>query len=122
MAYGDNLKSLLVIGVYLKSEGYPNTLYRLRDLQTAGLFKVTEINAPMWQEGTQNRHGFARLTRNFWRAIIAHVIVISRYLNSPRPELIYVPYPSVFVTLLALMAASKGSPMSHRYGRLYFLI
>ena len=40
------------------------------------------------------------VNRNFWRAIIAHVIVISRYLNSPRPELIYVPYPSVFVIFL----------------------
>lgn len=100
MASDNGLKNLLIIGVHLKSEGYPNTLYRLHDLQTSGLFNVTEIYVPIWHEGTQNRHGVGRLTRNLCRAIFAHITVIVRYLACKRPKLIYVPYPAVFVIFL----------------------
>lgn len=91
---------LLVLGVHLKSEGYPNTLYRLRDLEASGLFRVSEINMPMWSEDTQSRHGFPRLTRNLWRAAVAHAAVAIRYLAARRPERVYVPYPAVFVLFL----------------------
>lgn len=100
MARDSAQDSLLVLGVHLKSEGYPNTLYRLRDLESSGLFRVSEINVPMWNERTQNRHGFSRLTRNLWRAVIAHVAITIRYLVARRPERIYVPYPAVFVLLM----------------------
>lgn len=100
MAHADNQNSLLVLGVHLKSEGYPNTLYRLRDLEASGLFKMSEINVPMWSESTQRRHGISRLTRNFWRAVIAHIAVTIRYLAARCPERIYVPYPAVFVLFL----------------------
>lgn len=100
MACGNFRPNLLVMGVHLKSEGYPNTLYRLRDLEASGLFRLSEINVPMWNEGTQNRHGFSRLTRNVWRAIIAHIMVMIRYLAAKCPERVYVPYPAVFVLFL----------------------
>jgi glycosyltransferase involved in cell wall biosynthesis len=100
MAHADTQTSLLVLGVHLKSEGYPNTLYRLRDLEASGLFRLSEINVPMWNESTQSRHGFSRLTRNSWRAIIAHIMVMIRYLAARHPERVYVPYPSVFVLFL----------------------
>lgn len=100
MAHADTQNSLLVLGVHLKSEGYPNTLHRLRDLQASGLFQMSEINVPMWDESTQNRHGHSRLTRNVWRAIIAHIIVTARYLAARCPEQVYVPYPAVFVLFL----------------------
>lgn len=100
MAHADTQNSLLVIGVHLKSEGYPNTLYRLRDLEASGLFQMSEINVPMWSENSQNRHGLSRLTRNGWRAIIAHIMVMIRYLAAKYPQRVYVPYPSVFVLFL----------------------
>ncbi|OFZ67450.1 MAG: hypothetical protein A2V79_06180 [Betaproteobacteria bacterium RBG_16_56_24] len=106
MDHADSQNSLLILGVHLKSEGYPNTLYRLRDLESSGLFQMSEINVPMWSGGTQDRRGFSRLTRNFWRAVIAHIIVTIRYLAARRPERVYVPYPSVFVLfLLSLLPA-----------------
>lgn len=102
---------LLVLGVHLKSEGYPNTLYRLQDLEASGLFQMVEINAPMWNEGTQNRHGFSRLTRNVWRAVIAHIAVIARYLAAAkRAERIYVPYPGVFVLFLLSCLPARHRP------------
>lgn len=102
--------TLLVMGVHLKSEGYPNTLYRLRDLEASGLFRVSEINVPMWSESTQNRHGFSRLTRNAWRTAIAHVAVALRYLATKRPERAYVPYPAVFVLFLLSWLPSRRRP------------
>lgn len=100
MAHANTQNSLLVLGVHLKSEGYPNTLYRLRDLEASGLFQMSEINVPMWNESTQNRHGFSRLTRNLWRTVIAHIAVTIRYLAARCPERVYVPYPAVFVLFL----------------------
>lgn len=110
MAHTEARHSLLVLGVYLKSEGYPNTLYRLRDLEASSLFQVSEINVPMWNEKTQNRHGFSRLTRNFWRAVIAHISITIRYLVARRPELVYVPYPAVFVLFLLSWLPSGCRP------------
>lgn len=100
MAHTDARHSLLVLGVHLKSEGYPNTLYRLRDLEASNLFRMVEINVPMWKEKSQNRHGFSRLTRNIWRAVIAHISIMIRYLAARCPERVYVPYPAVFVLFL----------------------
>lgn len=100
MARANTRNSLLVLGVHLKSEGYPNTLYRLRDLEASGRFQMSEINVPMWHESTQNRRGFSRLTRNLWQAVIAHIAVTIRYLAVRRPERVYVPYPAVFVLFL----------------------
>lgn len=100
MVYADTSHDLLVLGVHLKSEGYPNTLYRLHDLEASGLFKISEINAPMWQEKTQERHGAFRHTRSAWRATVAHIIVMLRYLIAAYHERAYVPYPAVFVLFL----------------------
>lgn len=91
---------LLVLGVHLKSEGYPNTLHRLHDLFASGVFRVTELSMSMWTESTQRVHGRRRLTRNLWRAIVAHIIVAARYLRRPRPPLVYVPYPSVLILFI----------------------
>lgn len=91
---------LLVLGVHLKSEGYPNTLYRLSDLQSSGQFQMTEINAPMWHESSQGRRGISRIGRNLGRAIAAHGTVLLRYLAAGRRARVYVPYPAVFVLLL----------------------
>lgn len=111
MAHANTQKSLLVLGVHLKSEGYPNTLYRLRDLEASGLFQMTEINISMWSKGTQNRHGVSRLTRNIWQAVIAHIVVIARYLvTHKRPERMYVPYPGVFVLFLLSCLPARLRP------------
>jgi len=111
MDYADTKKDLLILGVHLKTEGYPNTLYRLQDLQSSGLFRIAEINVPMWDESTQNRHGFSRLTRNIWRAVVAHIAVVIHYLIAyKRPACVYVPYPSVFVLFFLSCLPQKYRP------------
>ena len=93
-------KKLLVLGVHLKSEAYPNTLYRLNDMVSSGLFEIEEINVPMWTHSTQNQHGVSRLTRNLWQAMSSHIAVISRYLVRKHAPRVYIPYPSVFVLFM----------------------
>ena len=104
---------LLVLGVHLKSEGYPNTLYRLQDLEASGVFQMVEINVPMWDESTQNRHGLSRLSRNILRAVIAHIAIVARYLAAAkRRERVYVPYPGVFVLFLLSCLPARLRPQS----------
>jgi len=110
MACADTPPGLMVLGVHLKSEGYPNTLYRLQDLEASGRFQTLEINVPMWSESTQHRHGFARLSRSLGRAVFAHLAVMARYLAAKRPERIYVPYPSVFVLFLLSCLPARLRP------------
>lgn len=95
----DATADLLVVGVHLKSEAYPNTLFRLQELKRSGLLRVREINRPLWRESTQHRHGRSRMTRNMLRATAAHLAVCLRYLFAKRPAIAYVPYPAVFVLL-----------------------
>lgn len=101
---------LLVLGVHLKSEGYPNTLYRLIDLEASELFHMVEINVPMWHEDTQDRRGISRISRNLGRAIFAHIAVLCRYLATKCPDRVYVPYPAVFVLLLLSWLPKKLRP------------
>jgi glycosyltransferase involved in cell wall biosynthesis len=111
MSPANKQTSLLVLGVHLKSEGYPNTLYRLRDLEMSGLFRILEINVPMWKKVSHNRHGYSRLTRKLLQAVFAHSAVVFRYLAvKNRPERVYVPYPGVFVLFLLSYLPARLRP------------
>lgn len=111
MASANNQNNLLVLGVHLKSEGYPNTLYRLHDLEASSLFRMTEINVPMQFEGTHNLHGLPRLIRTIWQTLFAHIAIMARYLaTANRPDRIYVPYPSVFVLFLLSFLPARHRP------------
>lgn len=85
------------MGVHLDSEGYPNTRYRLRDIRGDDSFQLSEINVPMWTDGTQSRTDLFRLGRSAGRALFAHAAVICRFLFSKKPDRIYIPYPAVFL-------------------------
>ncbi|MBI2313369.1 MAG: glycosyltransferase [Betaproteobacteria bacterium] len=101
---------MLILGVHLKSEGYPNVLYRLRDLQAASECRVAEINVPMWTAGTQGSQGLRRVFRNAWRAVFAPVAVIARFLAAPRPQRAYLPYPAVPVLALLSLLPKRLRP------------
>jgi len=91
---------LLVLGVHLDSEGYPNVRYRIRDLEKSRWCELTEINVPMWREGIQLKHSKTRLVSGLFRAIFAHLSVAIKYVTRERgAALVYIPYPSVFIGL-----------------------
>lgn len=91
---------LLVLGVHLDSEGYPNVRYRIQDFRKVPWLKTTEINVPMWKMAVQPRHGKRRFIPGLFRAAYAHLAVTVKYLLHGRSALVYVPYPSVFMGLI----------------------
>ena len=108
MGRTENQTDLLVLGVHMRSEGYPNTLYRLEDLEASGLFRTIEINVPMLTVVGKNRHRLIDRLAWLWRILSAHLLVLSRYLTSTYPRLVYIPYPAVFVLfLLSLLPKSR---------------
>ncbi len=92
------IERLLVLGVHLKSEGYPNVLYRLQSLANSGTFDVSEINHPMWRTASRVRPGLRAKLGALCRAVWAHLVVVTRYLLHARSvRRVYLPYPAVFV-------------------------
>lgn len=93
-------KSLLILGVHLNSEAYPNTCFRLQGLKQSDKFDVSEINFPMSGENLSSSRGVFRKMTLAARGILAHLVVIARYVFSAKPDYVYVPYPAVFVIYL----------------------
>ncbi|GMQ83464.1 MAG: glycosyltransferase [Gammaproteobacteria bacterium] len=91
---------LLVLGVHLDSEGYPNVRYRIQGFRQSARLAITEINVPMWRESVRERAGKRRFVPGLFRAVYAHLSVGIKYLLLGRATQVYVPYPSVFVGLI----------------------
>ena len=89
--------TLLILGVQLESEGYPNVLHRVAALQDSTHFSVSKIHYPAWDSSTQGSAGLGRLLRNFWRMLAAHCAALFCYLRHPRTDCIYVPYPGTIL-------------------------
>lgn len=100
---------LLVLGVHPRSEGYPNVLFRLKDLARVRLFEITEINRPAWvaRSGWQASRGRLAALARF---VSAHVRVLWCYLHSPAADAVYVPYPAPFVLLLLSLLPRRRRP------------
>lgn len=88
---------LLVLGVHLDTEGYPNVRYRIQDLKTADWIEITEINVPMWGKGAKNKYSKTGFVWGLFRGIYAHLLVLIKYLLHGRATKVYIPYPSVFI-------------------------
>ncbi len=91
---------MLIIGVHLSSEGYPNVRYRIQDFRHSDWLDLTEINVPMWKNNVPSKHHKLRFISGLFRASYAHLSVIIKYLLHGRANLAYVPYPSVFTGLI----------------------
>ncbi len=88
-----------VLGVHLDSEAYPNIRYLLQELRKADWLDLAEINTPMWREGFKEQYGKTRFFMGIFRALYAHLSVITKYLRHKPAPRVYVPYPSVFTVL-----------------------
>lgn len=106
----NTLIPLLVIGAHEKSEGYPNTLYRLRGLVESNLFDITEINFPIRTTNAKKQWGFLRLIKAMLSAIYSHARILARYLKMVRPKFAYLPYPSTFLLFIFSLLPKKSRP------------
>ncbi len=102
---------LLILGVYLKSEGYPNVKYRVKSLMELGGLKVAEINFPMWPEKQVGRGGiWTKLLLSAWRLLFSHLVVLYRYIRACPAHNVYIPYPAVFVVVILSFLPKKFRP------------
>ncbi len=99
--------TLLILGVHKACEGYPNVLYRLKSLYVSQYFNVSEINISFWEESSY-RNLFSSLPRSVVRALIAHLRLMLRFVRAPAPDLIYVPYPGIFVLAVLSMLPRRN--------------
>lgn len=89
---------LVIMGVHQATEGYPNTMYRLKGLHDLGIYQITEICTPMKQPQWAAKLRGARLVAMAFSAILAHLTVLFRYASLPhRHAIFYVPYPAIFI-------------------------
>ncbi len=88
---------VLILGVHLKSEGYPNVLYRIGDLEKHPDIIAHEINFPIMPDPSKSSHKVNRRFPRLLRIIYGHIYILIRYLFSPHKQVVYVPYPATFV-------------------------
>lgn len=107
---------LLILGVHISSDAYPNVRYKVQALKAEP--DVREINSPAPMH-LLFKKAPTRIERIFalgWFAVLfgfAHLRVLIAYLRSTPPAELYVPYPSVFVLWLL-----SWLPRSRRPGRI----
>jgi len=102
---------LLILGVYLKSEGYPNVKYRVQALKEASGFDVTEVNLSMWSDKQVGRRGIWRkLILSAWQLLFSHWVVLYRYIRACPSQNVYVPYPAVFVAVILSFLPKRYRP------------
>lgn len=102
-------KNLLILGVYPESEGYPNIKYRLEDLANLKHFSVEIVHTPIWQQNISNQKT-VHLIMTSRRFIAAHLSIMLKYLKHPNKELVYIPYPAVFISFLLSFLPKRHQP------------
>ena len=101
---------LLIMGVHLNSEAYPNTRFRIEGLKQSDQIEVSEMNFPMSTGNLYRAGGLFRKILAGIRGMFAHFMVTLKYVFSEKPDIVYVPYPAVFVVFLLSWLPGKLKP------------
>ena len=101
---------LLIMGVHLNSEAYPNTRFRIEGLKQSDQIEVSEMNFPMSTGNLYRAGGLFRKILAGIRGMFAHFMVVLKYVFSEKPDIVYVPYPAVFVVFLLSWLPGKLKP------------
>ncbi len=102
--------NLLILGVHLNSEAYPNTRFRIEGLKLSEQVDVTAVNFSMSTGNFNKTGGTIRKVLSSIRAVFAHFLVVLKYIVSVKPDIVYVPYPAVFVVFLLSRLPKKLQP------------
>lgn len=101
---------LLIMGVHLNSEAYPNTRFRIEGLKQSDQIEVSEINFSMSTGSLYKDGGLARKILAGIRGMFAHFMVVQKYVFSEKSDIVYVPYPAIFVVFLLSWLPGKLQP------------
>jgi len=103
-------QKLLIIGVHSKTDGYPNVKYRIADLLSNPLLDTTEVNYPFAERIYQAYDGrFSRLM-TVGRAMLSHLKIMLYLIRQPKQDLIYIPYPAIFVAWCITLLPKRTRP------------
>jgi glycosyltransferase involved in cell wall biosynthesis len=92
------MRQVIVVGVYVKGDGYPNVTQRITALQHTQGLKVIELNHPF--QATARQKGVYGMKAGRWvRFVRAHLLVAIRLPFLARSAVVYVPYPAFGVLL-----------------------
>ena len=99
------LFELTVLGVHLKSEGYPNVTYRVRALLGSTRIHACEVNYPFLEDPGQVKKSdrwFSKRRKllTVFRIFYAHLNVFIRYFRVGLRRPAYIPYPAVGLLFL----------------------
>ncbi len=93
------MRRVIVVGVHVKSDGYPNVTQRINSLLNTKGLEVVEINHP-FQAAAGQRGVYGMKIGRWFRFVLAHLWVAIRLPFLERSAVVYVPYPAFGVLLL----------------------
>lgn len=107
--------NVTILGVHVKSTGYPNVTYRIRELKQSPQLRTQEINFPfcVFSLHQRNRSRAWKLLRLLWAAVrltYAHLYILFAYFWHGRPDKLYIPYPSALVLFCLSMLPKAWRP------------
>lgn len=96
------LVDVTILGVHVKSAGYPNVTFRIRGLFDSPALKTREINFPFSTKASHHviHSRVWRPLKLIWAVIrltYAHFHILFAYFWHGCPRRLYIPYPSVIV-------------------------
>ena len=99
---------LTVLGVHVKSDGFPNVTCRLQSIAATKCVHVNEIDFPFRPlkivQGKLQKHKTFRFLSASCRVVYSHFKVMIAYLSKMPFVAVYVPYPAVYILyMLSLM-------------------
>ncbi len=104
-----NKAPLLILGVYPESDGYPNIKYRLDDLKAANCFDISVLHATIWPHNIPSERKTSLIPKT-WQFLWAHAKILYAYLRHPHKQLVYVPYPAIFIALILSWLPPRHQP------------
>lgn len=111
---GDEPPEVMVLGVHVKSDGYPNVVWRLKGMENALGVRLKEINYPFRGVPGERRRPFSikpfRLLKGAWQIVYAHFCVLIRYFLARRARYMYIPYPAVFLLFFFSLLPRRARP------------
>ncbi len=102
---------LLILGVHLSSEGYPNVKYRVEKLLNSPELRVEQINKPVFSEKALGQKSlFLRHLSTILRFFYSHFYVFVHYLTAKNKAVVYIPYPAIFIVWMISLLPKRFLP------------
>jgi glycosyltransferase involved in cell wall biosynthesis len=106
---------LTILGVYIKSDAYPNVKYKIELLLQDKALAAKEINFPLSYIQRLGKRKLIILEAIRWVLAIvqfsyAHIRTVIAASRLDRPRYLYIPYPSIFVLYLLSWLPTRWRP------------